>query len=351
VNSLCLGPHQLEPVVPDQPVLTLAPMAGVGNWVFRLMCARLGARIVGVEFVNCRNIDIDALHVRRALDFSDVAVYDGTGMALLQAQIYGNDPQLIARGAQRFEELGAHIVDINFGCSVPRIVEKGSGAAYLLDLDRLYAAVQQTVDAVSIPVTIKTRLGWDADSINILEVVRRAQDAGAQAIGIHARTVQQKYHGAADWSWIARACEAATVPIIGNGDVRTPQDAARMQHETGCQAVMIGRAALGNPWIFAGRRGASLSERIDLALEQLHNMAVFKGERTGVLETRKHLAMYFRELPRKSALRRQILTTESLGALVELLRDWQHQLHQDGPDPDLSLSAEEALKLAWGGNG
>ena len=177
------------------PILTLAPMAGVSNWVFRLICARLGARLVGVEFINCRDIGIRSRKSIQMLDFSDAPIYADTGISLLAAQIYGNDIDLIANGAREFERRGAQVVDINFGCSVPKIVAKGCGAAYLRDLDRLYQAVERTVKAVSVPVIVKTRLGWDEEDINILEVVRRCEDAGAQAVAIHARTVVQKYKG------------------------------------------------------------------------------------------------------------------------------------------------------------
>lgn len=344
-----LGPHLLAPFQPGIPILTLAPMAGVGNWVFRLICARLGARMVGVEFVNCRTIDNRSRRTRHTLDFSDALVYRRTGISLLAAQIYGNDPGLIARGAGRLEELGAQVVDINFGCSVPRIVEKGSGAAYLRDLDRLYAAVSQTVEAVQVPVTVKTRIGWDAASINILEVVRRAQDAGAQAIAIHARTVEQKYRGKADWTWIGRAREIARVPVIGNGDVRCVEDAVAMQRQTGCDAVMVGRAAMANPWIFSGRDSASLSERVELVIGQLEDMAAFKGDRIGVWETRKHLVLYFKHLPKTSELRRQLLTTDSLPELLDLLRLWRER-STDTAETDLTLSERDAASLAWGGN-
>ena len=213
----------------------------------------------------------------RCSTFSDAQIYADTGISLLAAQIYGNDIDLIANGAREFERRGAQVVDINFGCSVPKIVAKGCGAAYLRDLDRLYQAVERTVKAVSVPVIVKTRLGWDEEDINILEVVRRCEDAGAQAVAIHARTVVQKYKGRANWHWIGRAVEAASLPIIGNGDVLTLDDARLMQRETGCAAVMVGRAALANPWLFSGRSGATLSERIDLALEQLRLMAAYKG--------------------------------------------------------------------------
>lgn len=330
------------------PVLTLAPMAGVGNWVFRLICARLGARLVGVEFINCRTAVESSRRAAQLLDFSDARIYAQTGMSVLAAQIYGNDIGLIAAGAREFERRGAQVVDINFGCSVPQLLRKGCGAAYLRDLDRLYSAVRQTVEAVAIPVIVKTRIGWDAESINILEVVRRVEDAGARAIAIHARTVVQKYKGRADWSWIARAREVATIPVIGNGDVFSYEDALRMQQQTGCDAVMIGRAAMANPWIFAARQGASLRERIDLALEQLQLMVQFKGERVGVMETRKHLALYFKALPRTSQLRQRLLQTASLQELAELLQGWK----ESGPEEaeaDLTLSEAEAGALAWGG--
>ena len=345
-----LGPHALTPYQPGMPILTLAPMAGVGNWVFRLICAQLGARMVGVEFINCRTIAEGSRRAERLLDFCDAQVYAQTGISLLAAQIYGNDLDLIAAGAQEFERRGAQVVDINFGCSVPQLLRKGCGAAYLLDLDRLYRAVRQTVESVRVPVIVKTRIGWDEGSINILEVVRRVEDAGAQAIAIHARTVVQKYHGHADWDWIARAREVASIPVLGNGDVCSYADAQRMQEHTGCQAVMIGRAAMANPWIFAGRRGASLQERLDLALEQLQLMAVYKGERVGVLETRKHLALYFKGLPRTSDLRLRLLRTESLAGLMDLFREWRQTASAD-VEEDLSLSLAESGALGWGGTG
>ena len=344
-----IGPHTLAPFKPGMPVLTLAPLAGVGNWVFRLICARLGAKIVGVEFINCRNVHEKSRRQARLMDFSDAEIYRDTEMSLLAAQIYGNDETLIASSAQLLEERGTDVLDINFGCSVPRIVQKGSGAAYLKDLDRLYEAVRLTVEAVSIPVIVKTRIGWDATDINILEVIDRVTAAGAQAIAIHARTVAQKYKGRADWDWIARAKERATIPVLGNGDVCTYDDAVAMQQHTGCDAVMIGRAAMANPWIFSGRRGALLIERIDLALDQLRLMAVYKGERVGILETRKHLALYFRSLPRTSDLRASLLTAGTLTELADLLNAWRESADPQDHEEDMSLTPVEADALAWGG--
>lgn len=329
--------------------MALAPLAGVGNWVFRLICARLGARIVGVEFINCRNVNEKSPRRSRQLDFSDAEIYRDTGMSLLAAQIYGNDEALIASSAKLLEERGTDLLDINFGCSVPRIVQKGSGAAYLKDLNRLYKAVRLTVDAIDVPVIVKTRIGWDTDNINILEVVDAVTAAGAKAIAIHARTVAQKYKGRADWDWIARAAERSTIPVLGNGDVCTYDDAVDMQQHTGCDAVMIGRAAMANPWIFAGRRGALFTERIDLALDQLNLMAIYKGERVGILETRKHLALYFRSLPRGSQLRAQLLTTGTLAELTDLLGSWRATADPLEVEEDMSLTPVEADALAWGG--
>lgn len=351
VQTVVIGPHAVTALRPGMPVLTLAPMAGVGNWVFRLICARLGARVVGVEFINCRVIPQRSTRSERLLDFSDALVYKSTGLPLLAAQIYGNDSDLIAAGAIELEQRGAQIVDINFGCSVPLILRKGSGGAYLKDLDRLYGAVRQTVEAVSVPVTIKTRVGWDEGSINIVEVVKRAEDAGARAVAVHARTVTQKYRGEANWDWISLAREHAGIPVFGNGDVYSYADAVAMQARTGCDGVMIGRAAMANPWIFDGRDGAPLAERIELAVEQLNLMARHKGERLGVLESRKHLALYFRGLGRDSDMRRRILTTRSLAELVDLLQAWRDRLEDDLPETDLTLSREEAGALAWGSTG
>jgi tRNA-dihydrouridine synthase B len=186
-----IGPYALTPLRADLPILTLAPMAGVGNWVYRLICARLGAQIVGVEFINCRTIGTASRKSEWQLDFSDAAFYEETGISLLAAQIYGNDIDLIAAGAREFERRGAQIVDINFGCSVPQILRRGSGAAYLRDLDRLYEAVYATVQAVNVPVTVKTRIGWDDDDINILEVVRRCE--ALRGNGLHVPRKPHRY--------------------------------------------------------------------------------------------------------------------------------------------------------------
>ena len=348
-SGFLLGPHRLTPLRPGMPVLALAPMAGVGNWVFRLICARLGARLVGVEFINCRVIPEKSRRSAKLLDFSDAAIYDDTGISLLAAQIYGNDIGLIAAGAAEMERRGAHVVDINFGCSVPLILRKGCGAAYLKDLDLLYRAVRETVDAVTVPVMVKTRIGWDAESINILDVLQRVEDAGAKAIAIHARTVVQKYKGKADWDWIGRAVENAAIPVFGNGDICRYEDAVAMEQRTGCDGVMIGRAAMANPWIFSARNGATTAERLGLAAEQLRLMAQHKGDRVGVLETRKHLALYFKELSRDSARRRELLTTSSLTDILEFLDRWRAAELDSTEEADLALSDADADDLAWGG--
>ncbi|MDP6051058.1 MAG: tRNA-dihydrouridine synthase, partial [Candidatus Latescibacteria bacterium] len=231
-QNIRIGPYSITPLRPGMPIMTLAPMAGISNWPFRLICARMGARMVGVEFINCNAILHKNLKTELMMDFCDVDMYRNTGHSVLAAQIYGNDIETMVEGAKVLEDRGAQIMDINFGCSVPKILRSDSGAAFLKDIDRMMNAVYRVAKALSIPVIIKTRLGWDHQNISILEVVKRAADSGAHAVAVHARTVGQKFNGQADWSWIARAVEVSQVPIFGNGDVFTYQDAIRMVKET-----------------------------------------------------------------------------------------------------------------------
>lgn len=318
-----IGPYTLTPLHPGMPVLTLAPMAGISNWPFRLICAKMGARMVGVEFINCNAILHHNLKTELMMDFSDVAIYRETGISVLAAQIYGNDIDSIVEGARILEERGAQIMDINFGCSVPKILKSESGAAFLKDIDRMMEAVRRVAEAVHIPVIIKTRLGWDHRHISILDVVKRAKDSGAQAVAVHARTVAQKFNGAADWTWIARAKEVADVPIFGNGDVFTYQDAVRMVRETGCDAVMIARAARDSPWIFTGDWTPTFSERVDLAKEHLRMMVAYKGEDVGVREMRKFFAAYFKGFPNASRLRSALMQVETVQQTHDVLYGWE----------------------------
>ncbi|MCY4544632.1 MAG: tRNA dihydrouridine synthase DusB [Gemmatimonadetes bacterium] len=321
-HEITIGPHRIKSLRPGMPVLTLAPMAGISNWPFRLICAKMGAQMVGVEFINCNAILHKNPKTLQMMNFCDADIYRDTGMSLLAAQIYGNDIGRMVEGARVLEEKGAQIMDINFGCSVPKILRSDSGAAFLKDIDRMMNAVRSVADAVSIPVIIKTRLGWDHDNISILEVVKRAADSGAHAVAVHARTVAQKFNGTADWSWIARAVEGSPVPIFGNGDVFTYQDAVRMVDETGCAGVMIARAARDNPYIFSGDVTPTFSERVRLARDHLGMMVEYKGEKVGVMEMRKFFASYFKGFPNASHLRTSLVQVDTVTQAHRILDDW-----------------------------
>lgn len=341
-TNLQIGPYTLTPLRPGMPILTLAPMAGISNWPFRLLCARMGARMVGVEFINCNAILHKNLKTELMMNFCDVDVYRETGVSVLAAQIYGNDIGRMVEGAQVLEERGAQIMDINFGCSVPKILKSESGAAFLKDLNRMMEAIRRVAEGVSIPVIIKTRLGWDQGNISILDVVRHAPDNGAHAIAIHARTVAQKFNGQADWSWIARAKEVSTIPVIGNGDVFTYEGAVRMQQETGCDGVMIARAATERPWVFGGPWQPTFLERINVAKDQIAMMVAYKGERIGVMEMRKFLASYFKGFPNASQLRSELVRVETVDQAHSVLEDWGERAAEMGDAlAELSFDAVE----------
>jgi tRNA-dihydrouridine synthase B len=322
-QNIRIGPYSITPLRPGMPIMTLAPMAGISNWPFRLICARMGARMVGVEFINCNAILHKNLKTELMMDFCDVDMYRNTGHSVLAAQIYGNDIETMVEGAKVLEDRGAQIMDINFGCSVPKILRSDSGAAFLKDIDRMMNAVYRVAKALSIPVIIKTRLGWDHQNISILEVVKRAADSGAHAVAVHARTVGQKFNGQADWSWIARAVEVSQVPIFGNGDVFTYQEAIRMVKETNCAGVMIARAARDNPWIFSGDGVPDFLERVEMAKDHLQMMVEYKGEKIGVLEMRKFFASYFKGFPNASHLRSALVQVDTIAQAHEILDLWE----------------------------
>ena len=340
IQEIHIGPYKITPLRPGMPILTLAPMAGISNWPFRLICARMGARMVGVEFINCNAIIHKNLKTDVMMNFCDADVYEETGMSVLAAQVYGNEIDRIVEGALVLEERGAQVMDINFGCSVPKILRSDSGAAFLKDIDRMMETVRRVAEAVKIPVIIKTRLGWDHKNISIIDVVERAPDNGAHAVAIHARTVAQKFKGVADWSWIAKAKEKSQIPIFGNGDIFTYDDAIRMTRETGCDGVMIARAARDAPWIFTGDWTPTFSERIILAKEHLKMMVDYRGEFVGIREMRKFFASYFKNFPNASKLRSRMVLGESVDEAHHILHEWEdRQLEQVVPEADYTVEA------------
>ncbi|WP_448382601.1 tRNA dihydrouridine synthase DusB [Desulfosoma sp.] len=242
-NVFVVGPCRIGPVVVDPPVI-MAPMAGVTDGPFLEVVSRFGVGMVTTEMMSAEGFRRNDPSCRRMLEVpSRVRVP-------VAIQIFGADPDVMAEAARAAQDSGAAVIDINAGCPIRKIVRQGSGAALMRDPDRLARIVETVKRAVAVPVTVKTRLGWDKNAIDVVDVCRRIQEAGADAVTLHARTARQIYTGTADWSWIRRLKDDLSIPVIGNGDVTCPADFHRMMRETGCDAVMIGRGALGNPWLF-----------------------------------------------------------------------------------------------------
>lgn len=289
-----------------------APMAGVGDLPFRLLCRRFGARLTYSEMISTK-----------ALSYGDrktKALLFHEGEAPFVVQIFGHEPDVMARGAAYAEEQGAAAVDLNMGCPAPKVANNGDGSALLRDPKLCAQLVREVRRAVSCPVTAKIRLGWDR--INAVEVAKALEEAGVDAIAVHGRTRVQQYSGTADRYEIAKVKQAVSVPIIANGDVTDRASFEEMLRITGADGVMIGRGALGNPWIFreiAGGEPASVSERIQTALEHTRMITDYKGEKIGIPESRKHLCWYLKGLRGSAAVKIAINASKSYAETEELL--------------------------------
>lgn len=312
----------------DNPTI-LAPMAGVCNPPFRKIAKRLGAGMVCAEMVSDKALVHGSLKSHMMLTI----LPDEHPMSL---QLVGYDKESMVAAAEMIGETNADVIDINMGCPVLKIYKNGSGAA--LARDPKYAAdiVKAVVERVKQPVTVKFRKGWDDGSVNAVEVAKAVEQAGAQAVAVHGRTAAQLYTGQADWSIIRAVKEAVQIPVVGNGDVETPQDAVRLIVETGCDGVMVGRAALGYPWIFREiahylETGQTLpspgvEERIEVSIQHLRLLVEYKGEVTGVREMRKHAAWYVKGLPGATELREQANQQTTLEGMETLLRNYLNGL-------------------------
>lgn len=301
----------------------LAPMEDVTDLPFRLICRRYGADIVYTEFISSDGLVRDARRSLEKLRLSEVE-------RPVAIQIFGGDEGAMVGAAQRAEESGPDFLDINYGCWVKNVVVRNAGAALLKDPPQMEALTRAIVQNVGIPVTVKTRLGWSKDNIVILEVAQRIQDAGAAALTVHCRTRDMGHDGSADWSWIPRIKEVIDIPVILNGDVKTGADVKRAFAETGADAVMIGRAAIGNPFVFAEAKGnrppASPRERIEVCLEHLRLELEHKPLRRAIHEFRKHYGGYLKGLPNNSAARQDVVKMEEYDAIAERLLDFADEL-------------------------
>lgn len=298
--------------------LFLAPMEGVTDTVFRKLCKDFGANFLVSEFISSDALIREVEQSLNKMRFSEQERPFGV-------QIFGHDENSLSRAAARAAEVEPDFIDINWGCPVKKVVSKGAGAAILQDIPKMIKLTRSVVRQVSLPVTVKTRIGWDTNNIQIVEIAERLQDIGIQAITIHGRTRAQQYGGKADWTWIAKVKNNPSlhIPVIGNGDIASGQQAIELQKESGVDALMIGRAAMGNPWIFAEIKHAFLQkpyspptykERVHCCLCHLQDTSLLKGERRAVLETRAHYAGYFKGIPffkeKKNALMRATTVAE-----------------------------------------
>ncbi|MCR5823677.1 MAG: tRNA dihydrouridine synthase DusB [Lachnospiraceae bacterium] len=307
--------------------VVLGPMAGVTDLVFRLLCREYGADIVYTEMVSAKAITYKNKNTEDLLLVSEHE-------RPVSLQLFGKEPEVMAEAADMIKDRNFDILDINMGCPVPKVVNNGEGAALMKDPALIERIVAATVKAAHKPVSVKIRKGFDEDNENGVECALAAEAGGASLIAVHGRTREDYYFGKADWDSIAKVKAAVKIPVIGNGDIYTPEDAKRMIDETGVDGVMIARGAQGNPWIFNRvstylQKGKllpepTISERIEMALRHARMEIELKGEYTGIREMRKHVAWYMAGFPGASKVRDKVNLTESYEDLEKLLNLYLH---------------------------
>lgn len=305
--------------LPEFPLL-LAPMEDVSDPPFRRLCKQHGADLMFSEFISSEGLIRDAIKSRMKLDIFDYERPVGI-------QIFGGDEEAMALSSKIVSAVNPDLIDINFGCPVKKVVCKGAGAAVLKDVDLMVRLTKAVIDGTNLPVTVKTRLGWDENSINIDEVAERLQDIGVKALSIHGRTRAQLYKGEADWSHIARVKNnpRISMPIFGNGDIDSPEKALEYKNRYGVDGIMIGRAAIGYPWIFdeikhymktGGHLPApTMLDRIEAAQNHLTWAMEWKGEWTGIVETRRHYTNYFKGIHNFKEYRQKLVTIDNAEGL------------------------------------
>jgi tRNA-dihydrouridine synthase B len=320
---------KIGPIEVEQGLL-LAPMEDVTDPPFRRICKQLGADIVYTEFISSEGLIRDARRSNQKL-----TLYDDERPVSIQ--IFGGDDGVMAEAARIAEAAGPDFIDINCGCWVKNVVARNAGAGLLRDLPAMERIARTVVDAVKLPVTLKTRLGWDRSSIRIVEVAQMVEQAGIQALAIHCRTRDQGHEGAASWEYIEQVKKAVSIPVILNGDVKSPQDVVRA-FATGADAVMIGRAAIANPWIFGDAKRymatgeipepQSLDERIRVALEHLRNSIEYKGDRYGIIEFRKYWGGYLHAMPLASTVRKELVVMNTLEEIERRINRYREEVDE-----------------------
>lgn len=310
--------------------VVLAPMAGICNSAFRRIAKEMGAGLIYAEMVS------DKALLYKSKKTEDMLYMKDEERPISQ-QIFGSDKESFVEAAKIVcEKMHPDIIDINMGCPVPKVaVSAQAGAALLKNPDKVYEIVKSVVEAVSIPVTVKIRSGWDKNSINAIEIAKVCERAGASAICVHPRTRSQRYEGLSDWNIIKEVKESISIPVIGNGDIRSVDDAKRMIELTNCDAVMIGRGVLGNPWLIrdivnyledgALPKVISKDEKIDMCIKHMNYLLSFKDEKTAVLEMRSHIAWYLKGLDEVNEVKREIFKATTEKDVLEILTKFKNK--------------------------
>ena len=305
-------------------------MAGICNSAFRRICKEMGCGLIYAEMVSDKAITYNN---QKTIDM----LYMTEEERPIVQQIFGSDKESFVVAAKYiYENMKPDIIDINMGCPVPKVaVRAQAGSALLKSPDKIYDIVKAVVEAVPIPVTVKIRSGWDSNNINAVEVAKIVEKAGASAICVHPRTRSQGYSGKADWSVIKAVKESVLIPVIGNGDVKTPEDVVRMINETNCDAVMIGRGILGNPWLIKNSinilEGKPMEEitsmdRVNMCLKHLENLKEVKNEKTACLEIRNHIGWYFKGMKDANVVKNKIYQTSSIHDIISILNEFKEGL-------------------------